>query len=389
MIGYKEGSKCLLFSEYPTSYVKAIRKAYATAFQTKNLKFAVPKLNKVIDNLINIVESRRENGPIDMKPLLVNLTLDTIGEVAFESNLGGLDGSRELYALMQRTSEIMRRRLLNPLLRIYVRCFPNSKEAQRHNAISDGLTAEWDQVTAEILKRDDPSSDEEPLWSVLRNMKDPDTNEQITYDSLRAELATLVISGMDTAGHQLGWIIGLLASHPHVVDSLLEELGTHGLDGPNAKEITFEDLGELTYLTAIIKEGMRLAYVLHASFLRSVPKDMSIFGYRIPKDTVILCVGSRAMHSEEMWGDPHVFRPERWLSGEDMSDKYSLGFSVGPRDCIGQRLAMLEMRLVLIRLFTQYKFTLEGSWEDLHNSAKDSFLIEASNGVQVHITPRS
>ena len=95
------------------------------------------------------------------------------------------------------------------------------------------------------------------------------------------------------------------------------------------------------------------------------------------------------MHSEDMWGDPHAFRPERWLTGEDMSQKYSLGFSTGPRDCIGQRLAMLEMRMALIHLVTRYQVKLEGSWEDLKNSAKDSFLIEAGNGVWVRITPRS
>ena len=148
-------------------------------------------------------------------------------------------------------------------------------------------------------------------------------------------------------------------------------------------------MGKLRYLTAVIKEGMRLAHIIDVLVYRTVPKDMIILGCKIPKGTLIAAPGTRAMESEEMWGDPHAFRPERWLTGEDMSRKYSLGFSFGSRECPGQRLAMLEMRLAIIRLVTRYEFTLEGSWEKLLTNAIDGLVIEVKGGVWINFSPRS
>jgi len=388
MLGYKGGPMPMLAVETPTAYVKAVRKIYATAFHTKNLKIAMPRLNKVMQKMISIIEEKREGGPIDVQPLFVKMTLDAIGVVAFDTALGGLDDSRNLYSLLLEAGYITRDRFRNPPKKAFVKYFPKSKEAQRQNAIIGALNAEYDRITTEILDRDDPSNDEEPMWFALRNLKDPDTNETIARGRLLSEVATVVIAGMQSTGHQLAWLLGLLACHPHVIDKLLEELEQHGLYGPDAKDVMFEDLGELTYLTAIIKEGMRIGYVITGVLGVFVPKDMTILGYRVPKGAMILCPGTRALHSEEMWGDPEAFRPERWLTGEDMSHKYSLGFSAGPRDCIGQRLAMLEMRLAIIGLVTRYQFRLEGDWKDLMKSAVDGLVIEAKDGVYIHVTPR-
>jgi len=316
------------------------------------------------------------------------MTLDMIGVVAFDTNLGGLDDSRNIYELLKETAFVARMRFLNPFNRAYVSLFPNSKEAQRQNRTIGGLTAEWDKLTNEALNRDDPE-DDEPMWYALKNLKDPETNKPLSFESLRCEMGQVVLAGMETTGHQLAKLLAILACYPHIVEKLLAELRLHGLYGAGARDATFEDLGELTYLSAVIKEGMRLAYVLTGSFLRLVPRDMTILGYRIPRNTIIAALGTRAVMSDEMWGDPHVFRPERWLTGEDMSQKYSLGFSNGPRDCVGQKLAMLEMRFTIVELLKQYHLTLKGTLNDMFENSKDGIAIEALNGIWLQFEPRS
>jgi len=370
-------------------YVKEIRKVYTTAFQSKNLKLAMPRLNNVVQDLIKIIESKREQGPIDVQSLFVKMSLDAIGVVAFETNLGGLDGSGNIHELVLKATYVSKELLFDIVKRICCKLFPNCKTARRHRAIVDALTAEWDKLTKETLRREDPSNDEQTIWHGMRNVTDPDTNERLSFSLLRAELATVILGGMDTTGHQLAWLFALLAANPHVVEKIVEELKEHGLFGPDAQDVTFDDLGELTYLTAVIKEGLRVGYVFINLTFRMVPEDMKILGYRIPKGTIVTCPGTRAMGSKEMWGDPHVFRPERWLTDEDMSDKYSLGFSIGPRDCVGQKLAMLEMRLAVIEVLTHYNIRLEGSLEKVLDSAKDSAVVEAEGGIWVHFEPRS
>jgi len=388
MIGNDLSAKSSFITPTVTPYVKSIRRLYATAFTSAGLKRKLPKLNGVLGKMIEIVERKRESGPIDFQKLCVKMTLDVIGAVAFDANLGGLDESRNLYRSMIDVGYLAQAGF-NPFLTMYCKLFPKSEKAMRSKETIDALTAEWDKLTNDVLNREDPPSGEEPLWYGLKTMIDPETDQPMVFKNLRSELAFVVVAGMDTTGHQLGWILALLASNPRVADALLKELKKHGLYGANAGEVTFEDLGELTYLSAVIKEGMRIASIVTGLIVRVVPRDMSILGYRISKGTLVTVPNNRWMHDKEEWGDPEVFRPERWLSGEDMSQKLFFGFSFGPRDCIGQRLAMMEMRLVLIKLVSKYTFTMDVSMEELMKNSRNGATIEARDGIWLHTSLRS
>lgn len=388
MTGNDATAKMIVTTVTPTPYVKAVRGIYATAFQSRNLKSMMPKLNKVCQKMIDVIEAQRE-GAIECQDLFVRLTLDIIGLVAFDTNLGGLDGSRSINSLIRKGGYIIRERFTNPLKMIYCKLFPKSKEAQRQNAIIERLTSEWDRLAKKILSKEAPPEGEAPIWFSLRNLKDPETDKPIQYNTLIAEIAGVVIAGMDSTGHQLAWLFALLAAHAHVVQKLLSELEEHGLYGSDFREVTFEDLGELKYLTAVIKEAMRIAYIADASSLHLTPRDMKILGYRIPKNTTIFCPGTRAFNTSDQWSDSDVFRPERWMEQEDVSQKYFLGFSFGPRDCVGQRLALLELRLVVIKLLVRYELTLQGSLQTIFDTAKDGTVIEAKDGVWLKVKPRS
>jgi len=389
MLGNDASVKSMAMSALPTPYVKAVRRIYASAFQTSRLKDAMTKMNNVIEEMFSVIESRRLDGPIDFQDLFVRMAMDAIGHVGLEMNLGGLDGSRDLHHLMLKAGYISLQRTRNLAMIISSRLLPASKGVQRQTAVIDKLMAEWEQLANEILQRELPSDGSVPIWLALRQLIDPETGQRIPFRTLAVEVATVVVGGMDTTGHQLGWLFALLAAHPDVISKLLEELRLHGLYGAHAREITFEDLGELAYLTAVIKEGMRTAYVACGSFLRIVPEDTTIVGYRIPKNTLIMCPSTRALNeSKEEWGDPQNFRPERWLSDEDMSHKYNFAFSFGPRDCIGQKLAMMEMRLVIAKLVMQYRFSLEGDVKEILSNARDGLVTEACDGIWLHVTPR-
>ena len=316
------------------------------------------------------------------------MTLDTIGVVAFDTNLGGLDGSRALYQAIIDVGHYVMMRPLRPFRNLYIKLFPNSNSAKKDKKPLAQLSAEWEKLTDEVLERKDAPPDLEPIWAGLKRFIDPETEQPLTYESVLMETAFVVISGMDTTGHQLAWILALLASNPDKAEKLIEELKSHGLCGKDARHVTFDDLAELPYLTAIIKEGMRVAHILIGSFFRSVPQDMTILGYRVPAGTKVMFPCSRFMCSEAEWGDPDTFRPERWLTGEDMSQKCNLGFSFGPRDCVGQRLAMMEIRVALTRLIPNYTFSNTVPLSDLLNNIRNGVAIEARDGIWLNVSPR-
>ena len=372
-----------------TPYVKAIRRVYTKAVQSNNLRAAMPKTYDVMRKVIGIIESAREKGPIDIQKLFLGMTLDVICAIAFDMNMGGLDGSRDTLDLILAGGHITRDIYRGSLKSVYCKVFPRSKAGQHQSSVLNKLRNEWKLITDEILARDDPVNGEEPIWYGMKHLTDPETKKRVDYDLLLAEVAGAVIAGMDTTGHQLSWIFALLATRPDVVNKILDELEHQGLYGSTRRDLQFEDLSNLDYLNAVVKEGMRVAHVSSSNFRRRVPTDMNILGYRIPKGTLIVQPGNRAFNIDTDWSDPESFKPERWLGDDDdICRSHNLQFSTGPRDCPGQKLAMLEMRVAIAVILQKYEISLVGSYADLAHNAVDGIVIGAKDGIWSNFVPR-
>jgi len=387
MAGADPNTKLFFTTCNQTPYVKAVRKMFANGFQSSNLRKALPSVKGIVDQVVDIVESKRGNGHIEMQDLCLGLALDVAGRFMFETNLGGLDGSRRIHEFLHEVCRIVHKRYANPLNGLYAHLFPYNQKIRQENAIIDGLSKEYRKLAEEILERKDPPNGEVPVWYALKTLVDPETGQVIPFNTLRGEIGGAILGGTDTTGHQLGWMLALLASHPAVTNKILEELKDHGLYGPGSRDFTFEDLGELVYLNATIKEGMRIAYVFFGSVPRTVPRDVELLGYRVPKGTFLIVSSNRCADSEAEWGDPHTFRPERWLE-EDLSGRFYFAFSIGPRDCQGRGLALMEMKTAIIKLLSRYELGLKGTFEELMATSRDAMSVEAGDGIWIQFTPR-
>ena len=117
---------------------------------------------------------------------------------------------------------------------------------------------------------------------------------------------------------------------------------------------TLDDRGRLPYCEATIMEVQRLSCVAPAGLGNRVPEDVRIEGYRIPKDTLLVYNIHRFHTDPDYWGDPEVFRPERFLA-KDWEDEEGVGrarlvkherflpFGFGRRVCMGESLAKAEL----------------------------------------------
>lgn len=388
IVGYNVKDTLLISNN--KQYAREVRRAYSVGLSTSQLRRIIPKVKEVTAKLISIIESKRTDRPIDFQKLCIELTMDMIGVIALEANLGGLDGSRNICEEIVNAGHLYIKWLKSPFTSAFCNRFPNSRIAQKRMAELDKLKAEWTRLTYEIIERPDPPNGETPIWYNMRTLIDPETNERLPFEQLRCEIATFIVGGTDTTGLSLSWMLGMLATHPKIVDKLLAELKENGLYGPGKREVQFEDLANLRYLSAVIKEGFRTLHVLkNAGLMRILPNDMTINGYRLPKGTMFLYPGNRPMNIDEEWGDADVIRPERWLTDEDLSSKYYVVFGFGPRDCSGQALAWLELRLTLITLLSRYHFSTEKSFSELLDSAVEGTMTECKGGMMLHVTPRN
>lgn len=139
----------------------------------------------------------------------------------------------------------------------------------------------------------------------------------------------------------------------------------------NAGEISFESLANLKYLNACLKETLRIYPPVPIGSPRVIPKGgQHVLGQWIPEETRVSCHHWSTYRSEENFKHADQFVPERWLNdpnyaGDALEAHQPFGF--GPRNCLGQNMAMHEMRLFAAHVFFTYDFELckeSQNWSD-------------------------
>ena len=122
--------------------------------------------------------------------------------------------------------------------------------------------------------------------------------------------------------------------------------------------VELQDLEKLPYLTATIQEGLRMTHPVTHRSSRVFPEKTLIYdGRRIPPGTVIHMTGLLIHENEDVFPDPRIFKPERWL-GEDQQQlqRHLVSFSRGSRSCLGINLAWAELYLILANVFRRFDF---------------------------------
>lgn len=172
---------------------------------------------------------------------------------------------------------------------------------------------------------------------------------------LRDQVITFIGAGVETAAQALSWTWYLLAGHAESAHRLHTELDAVLGGSPPGPT----DLPRLWYTRMVIDEALRL-YPPAAVIPRQANAADDIGGFEIGKNARVLTSPYVTHRHEAFWSDPSVFRPERFAPGQEaVRHRFAyLPFGAGPRVCIGQHLALLEMRLALATLAQRYALRL-------------------------------
>eukprot|EP00026_Physarum_polycephalum_P007618 Phypoly_transcript_07682.p1 GENE.Phypoly_transcript_07682~~Phypoly_transcript_07682.p1 ORF type:complete len:493 (+),score=59.92 Phypoly_transcript_07682:20-1498(+) len=195
-------------------------------------------------------------------------------------------------------------------------------------------------------------------------------NKGLPIEEIRVELIGLIFAGHDTTAHTAAFALHELTKpeNKRIFDKLMQEIDSVI---PNSSGISrvqdVDDLKKLGYLSAIIKEVLRL-YPIAVAHPLEPQEDVEIGGYKVPKGYAIHLHYYSTQRLSKYWKDPLVFNPDRWLdqnsasATEDYSSSVQLSkiympFLFGPHVCIGQHLAQLEMKVLLATLLKNLTFS--------------------------------
>jgi len=190
------------------------------------------------------------------------------------------------------------------------------------------------------------------------------TQPQYHLDAILSDLKALFFAGHDTTSHTMSFLVYLLCKFPKKKQKLQKEIDRAFLLKENGPWST-ESISELKYLTACIKETLRIFPIAWAQGVNTATQT-KVRGYTIPAGIECVLFTLHFQNSPEFYPEPQKFRPERWLSGHKHSTKMQLfAFSLGTHSCLGKNLAYLECKIVIATLFHRFDFKLFDESQEL------------------------
>ncbi|KAK3084664.1 hypothetical protein FSP39_017144 [Pinctada imbricata] len=200
------------------------------------------------------------------------------------------------------------------------------------------------------LRKEDPEQLKKrhlDFLDILLSAKDED-GTGLTDEEIREEVDTFLFAGHDTTASAISWLTYYLGKYPEEQQKVYEEVRnlTKGEDN-----FTWENINDCRYLALFIKEAMRITPPVPI-IVRYLTKPFEFDGVEIPAGTQVGLFIVHINNHPSVWKDHEVFRPERFLTENVNSrDPYAyVPFSAGPRNCIGQRFAMDEVKVIIARL---------------------------------------
>ena len=188
------------------------------------------------------------------------------------------------------------------------------------------------------------------------------SKEQMSERQLEDECLGLIFAGHDTTASTLTWSLVLLSQHPSIQSLLFDEISSHSLSPP----YTIGMIEKMKYMDMIVKEVLRL--YPPAVIGRTALKDLTLINgktaYHIPEGAEFF-INLYALHRNPVvWGeDAHLFNPQRMADYTNDVRKVEsyLPFGEVPRNCIGRKFAILEIKMTLFLLLSRYHISLNPS----------------------------
>jgi cytochrome P450 len=187
--------------------------------------------------------------------------------------------------------------------------------------------------------------------------------QDLSEDFLRDLVLNFLIAGRDTTAQALSWTMYCLCTHPAVeAKARREVIEVCGVRGP-----AYEDMTQLPYLQAVLSEALRLYPSVPMDAKIATNDDVLPDGTFVPRGTVVMYDIYAMGRDTAIWGDDaEKFRPERWLEMNEAPGNYKYPvFNAGPRECLGRRLALVEMKTCLAMLLPALKLKLAVPAEEI------------------------
>lgn len=316
------------------------RRMVQSAFQHQHIAAFGDTIVSTTEGFLNQWQAHVTSGsPLNVDAEILRINLHILGKLLFSFDFKNDDSFLDALALVRKVSIERVRSIIH---------LPANRRFEQAVQILDEFTY---QQIAERRRGNMPAD----ILSILMDAKYEPTGEGMTDTELHDEIMTLFFAAYEDVANAISWTWVLLKENPFAEDQLRIEIK----DVLGDRAPTAADLRNLPYLSMLVNEVLRL-YPTTWSLLRDAIDDDEIGGFHIPAKSMILIDCYLTHRLPAYWQDPQRFDPQRFLPERSTGrPRFAyLPFGGGPRQCIGNELALMEIKLILARMIQLYRFTL-------------------------------
>ena len=320
---------------------------------------------------------------VDMLDWFSKLTLEVILSTAFGVDAGIQLGEDK--EILEKAKALFQ----TPILVRQLARLPFGKSLLKlMSSLSGNKPLYFQGVAKEIIKsrRQQGLTGRKDLLHLMMIANEETTEEgvsKLSDEEIVAQSVLFLLAGYETSSNTLSFTLYHLALNPDVQDKLRKEI-IQAMES-NAKKPLYEVVQSVEYLDCVIMEAQRL-YPATVQVNRECREDYDLNGIHIPAGTEILIPLYALHHDPDAWQDPEKFDPERFRGpAKDARHAFQfLPFGAGPRNCIGMRFALMEIKIALVRILTRYKF-VQSSETQVPLIIHPGATLSAKGGVSVRV----
>ncbi|KAK3025842.1 hypothetical protein RJ639_041290 [Escallonia herrerae] len=327
----------------------------------------------LLDSWKNIIDAQGGIADIKIDQHMRSFSGDVISRACFGSNFSkGEEIFLKLRALQEESSK-----------KVLATGIPGMRYLPtKSNREQWSLEKEIRTLILQVVKeRNEAKHEKDLLQSVLEGAKNSDLSQDAINSFIVDNCKNIYLAGYETTAVSATWCLMLLASNPEWQARVrAEALEVCKGQVPNADMVR-----KMKQLTMVINESLRL-YPPVAVVSREAFKDMKFGNINIPEG-VNLWTFVLTIHTDpEIWGeDAYQFNPDRFANGITGACKLPhlyMPFGVGPRVCLGQNLALVELKILISLIVSNFSFSLSPTY--IHSPSLN-LVIEPQHGVNLYL----
>ncbi|XP_070493743.1 probable cytochrome P450 6a14 [Chironomus tepperi] len=337
---------------------RKMRTILTPTYTSGKMKMMFNTVLSVSDRMIEKLRANENLQTVEVREVIASFMTDVIGNIAFGLEMHAIDDPNSEFRRMGRkvfgSANFLGKILLlsnfrNLARKLRLQLFPMDVSNFFRHLVRE--TVEYRR--ANNIERDD-------MLNLLMKIgsEGNKSDEKLTMDEITAQCFLFFVGGFETSSSTSTFTLFNLAGHLDVQDKVRGEI--QSVLAKHDNKITYEAMKEMKYLDMVLNETLRM-YPPGAIAIREASRDFKVpnTDLIIPKSSMVFIPIYSIQRDPDIYPDPEKFDPERFTE-ENVAKRHPMAhipFCYGPRNCIGYRYGLMQIKIALIQLLINFEFT--------------------------------